>query len=151
MSVRVELVGASVTTELRRAVLRPAWAPGSTMPGDADPAALHVAALGEDDAVLGGCVLFPARCPHHPDVADSWQLRGMATADGHRGAGVGAAVLAGAVEVIRDRGAGLLWCKARVTAAEFYAAHGFAIDGADYLEPETGVDHRDMSRSIAPT
>ena len=118
------------------------------MPGDDDPRAIHPAAFGDDGSVIGAVVLFPNRCPHHPGTEDAWQLRGMATAEGHRGEGVGAAVVGRAVELVRDRGATLLWCKARVTAAAFYAAHGFAVDTADYIEPETGVLHRDMSRRV---
>lgn len=154
MSVRVVVVDAATTTGLRRAVLRPSWAPGTVMPGDADPDALHLAAFGPDGAdgtdgaVIGTCVLFAARCPHHPDVEGAWQLRGMATAEWHRSEGVGAAVVGRAVELVRDRAATLLWCKARVTAQPFYAAHGFVVDTDEYVEPQTGLPHRDMSRAV---
>ena len=117
------------------------------MHGDSDPAAVHVAAL-EGDAVLGACLLLPNAGPHHPDEPAAWQLRGMATDASRRGQGIGAAVLDGAVAEIRRRGGRLLWCKARVTAMPFYAAHGFALDSAEYIEPETGLLHRDMSRTV---
>ncbi len=145
---RVELVDAGVTTELRRSVLRPRWATGTPMSGDDDPQALHVAALDDRGAAIGACVLFAATCPHHPDVVPAWQLRGMATADGQRGRGVGAAVLGAALDAIGERGAQLIWCKARVPALRFYAAHGFAVDSDEYLDPETQVAHRDLSRLL---
>lgn len=142
---RVELVTGSVTSELRRAVLRPAWVPGTAMPGDDDPDALHVAAVGSG-TVIGTAVLFERPCPHHPDVPHAWQLRGMATAPARQGQGVGGLVLEGAIDIVRQRRGALLWCKARVSAFGFYSAHGFVPDSEEYVEPETGLPHRDMSR-----
>lgn len=143
-----ELVDPGVTSALRRAVLRPGWTSDRRMPGDDDPNALHIAALDDFRAPVGACVLVPGRCPSHPDIEHAWQLRGMATAEGHRGEGIGAAVVTHAIAVLDDRGAQLLWCKARVSAANFYARLGFDVDTEDYIEPETGLPHRDMSRRL---
>lgn len=118
------------------------------MHGDADPDAVHIAAL-DEDRVVGACVLLAQRCPHHPDVGEAWQLRGMATAEDHRGEGIGSVVLAEAVAAVRRCGGTLLWCKARVTAADFYARHGFVVDSEDYVEPETRLGHRDMSLPLS--
>lgn len=145
---RTAEVDASVTTELRRAVLRPMRPPGWVMPGDDQPDAVHVAVFDEDGTVIGACVVFADPCPHHPDAPAPWHLRGMATDAQKRGLGVGALVLAAAIDAVRRRDGSLLWCKARVTAAGFYAAHGFHVDGDDYVEPHTGLPHRDMSRAV---
>ena len=146
MSIRVELVDPARTTELRRAVLRPQWDVGTPMPGDDLPDALHVAAL-DGATVLGACVLRPADYPHR-DEPDAWQLRGMATAEGRRSSGIGALVVTGAVAAVTERGARLLWCKARVVAVAFYERHGFTVDTDTYVEPETGLPHRDMFRLL---
>jgi GNAT superfamily N-acetyltransferase len=143
--VRVELVDAAVTTELRRAVLRPLWAPGTSMIGDDDPHARHVAALDDDGRAIGACVLFRNPYPVRPDATDVWQLRGMATTAELRGQGVGAAVLFAAIDTVRAQGARLLWCKARLTAVPFYERSGFTADTDVYIEPVTTLPHRDMS------
>jgi GNAT superfamily N-acetyltransferase len=143
--VRIELVDAAATTELRRAVLRPNWAPGTPMNGDDDPAALHVAALDDAGRAIGACVLFPNAYPVKPGTADAWQLRGMATDTEHRSQGVGAAVLTGAIGAVRERGGRLLWCMARLTAVPFYERGGFVADTDVYIEPATSLPHRDMS------
>lgn len=143
---RVAVVDAAVTTELRRAVLRPHWAVGTPMHGDDLLDALHVAALDGDDPV-GACVLVAAPYPHR-ELPDPWQLRGMATAEGRRGQGIGALVLAGAVDAVRARGGGSIWCKARVVALGFYERHGFTVDTDVYVEPQTGLPHRDMYRVL---
>lgn len=143
---RVAVVDAAVTTELRRAVLRPQWAVGTPMHGDDLPEAVHVAALDGDEAV-GACVLVAAPYPHRA-LPDPWQLRGMATAERRRGQGIGALVLAGAVDAVRARGGRTIWCKARVAALRFYQRNGFTVDTDVYVEPQTGLPHRDMYRAL---
>ncbi len=112
------------------------------MHGDDLPDAVHVAAL-EDGSAVGACVLQPAGYPHRAEPG-SWQLRGMATADGRRGSGIGALVIGGAVDVVTGRGGQFLWCKARAVAIAFYERNGFVVDTSEYVEPETGLPHRDM-------
>ncbi|HEY2166382.1 MAG TPA: GNAT family N-acetyltransferase [Jatrophihabitantaceae bacterium] len=142
----VRVVPGVVTRELRRQVLRPSWPVGSAMHGDDDPAAVHIAAQDEDGTTIGACLLLDRPYPGRPERAGAWQLRGMATADGRRGQGVGAAVLAGALAELRARGATLLWCEARVSAVDFYAQHGFTADSDVYPHSETGIAHRLMYR-----
>jgi GNAT superfamily N-acetyltransferase len=145
--VRILAVPAATTRELRRAVLRPQWEPGRPMAGDDDPAAVHVAALDGAD-VLGACVLLPRAYPPHPERPGSWQLRGMAVAPARQRAGVGGRLLAGALALVRERGAALVWCDARVTAAPFYRRHGFAGEGPEFRHAETGLPHLRMWRDL---
>jgi predicted GNAT family N-acyltransferase len=58
----------------------------------------------------------------------------MATAFDQRGRGVGAAVLRGAEDYVIGAGGTLLWCHARETAAGFYTAHGWQIEGERFVE-----------------
>lgn len=146
--VRTAVVDAATTTELRRSVLRPTWPAGATMHGDDDPAAVHVAAF-DDDQVVGACVLLPAAFPLAPHEPHAWQLRGMATAEGRRGEGIGAAVLTAAEQCVRIRGGRLLWCQARDTAIEFYARHGFTGHGDHFAHAETGIMHQLMCRELS--
>lgn len=146
--VRTAVVTAALTAELRRAVLRPSWPVGARMHGDDDPAAVHIAALDEDGGVVGACVLLPAHYPPRPDAPGTWQLRGMATAAGRRGQGIGAAVLGEAERLARTSGVRLLWCQARDTAIAFYARHGFVPEGERFTHAETGIMHQLMHREL---
>ena len=144
----VGAVSGAVTRELRRQVLRPSWPPGSAMHGDDDPAAVHIAAMEDDGVVVGACLLLERRYPNRPDGPGCWQLRGMATADGHRGHGVGAAVLGAALAELAARAATLVWCEARVSAVDFYARHGFVPDSDVYAHAETRIPHQLMYRDL---
>jgi predicted GNAT family N-acyltransferase len=148
----VHVVDGHFTRELRRQVLRPSWPVGSAMHGDDDPAAVHIAAQDEDGTTIGACLLLDRPYPARPERPGAWQLRGMATADGRRGEGIGAAVLAAALDELTARGATLVWCEARVSAVDFYARHGFRADSDVYPHGETGIPHRLMYRelSVAP-
>lgn len=142
----VGAVEPATTRELRRSVLRPEFGPDDALPGDELCGAVHVAAV-EDDVVLGTCFVYPEPCPWLPAVGDAWRLRQMATDPRHRGRGVGAAVLAGAIDVVRARGASLIWCHARESAAPFYARHGFRVHGERFVEH--GLPHRRMWRELS--
>ena len=147
---RVAVVDAAVTTELRRAVLRPSWAVGTPMAGDDDRAAVHVA--GFDGAqVVAAAVLFPRAYPLRPHVPAAWQLRGMATAADRQGQGMGGAVLHGALDELVGRGARLVWCEARISAQRFYERHGFRAEGEQFVTPQSGLPHFFMWRELSGT
>lgn len=143
---RIAFVDAAATRPLRRAVLRPTWSLAAPMHGDENDDAVHLGAFDDDDALVGTCVLLPRPYPLRPDETPAWQLRGMATADGSRGRGIGTQVLAAVVAEVARRGGRLVWCEARTSAVAFYLQHGFAIDGAEYLHAESGTPHRYMWR-----
>jgi GNAT superfamily N-acetyltransferase len=147
---RVGVVDGSVTTELRRSVLRPHWPVGSVMHGDAEPEAVHIAAV-DGGAALCACVLFPRSYPLRPEVTEAWQLRGMATRPERRSQGLGAAVLATVAAELTARGAVLVWCEAREAAAEFYRRNGFVAEGERYLHSESGTPHFMMVRELCAT
>lgn len=148
MTIRIVRSDAATTRALRRAVLRPSWPADAEMHGDGDTAAVHLAAFDDDDLVAA-CLLLdrPYRlCPDQP----ARQLRGMVTAPGRRREGIGATLLAAAVDAARESGATLLWCEARTSAMRFYQRHGFNDDSDEYLHSETGIPHHLMSRRIGP-
>jgi predicted GNAT family N-acyltransferase len=152
---RVTVVDGLATRELRRAVLRPSWPIGTSMHGDDNPDAVHLAAIDDDGSVIGACLVLPRPYPFRPDDAGAWQLRGMATAPERQGHGVGGLVLGGAiVEILRRRG-GLVWCDARTTAMRFYRQHAFVPEGDEFVHSESGIPHyrmwRDLSGAGAPS
>jgi GNAT superfamily N-acetyltransferase len=149
--IRVAIVEAARTTDLRRAVLRPQWPAGTPMFGDDLTDAVHLAALdggaGWPERVVGACVLLQAPYPHRGE-AGAWQLRAMATDPTRRSQGVGALVLTAAADTVTGRGGRFLWCKARSVAVRFYERNGFVVDTPEYVEPNTGLPHHDMYRRL---
>lgn len=144
----VRVVDGASTRELRRAVLRPAWPLGSPMHGDDNPDAVHLAAHDADGRVVGACLVLPSPYPLRPDTAGAWQLRGMATAPELQRQGVGRRLIAAALEQLRHRDAGFVWCDARTSAIGFYARHGFSVEGEEFLHGESGIPHYRMWRSV---
>ena len=70
----------------------------------------------------------------------------MAVLKPWRGRGIGGAILARLIERARERGDKEVILSAQVHATAFYRAHGFAEEGAEYLE--AGIPHRDMRRRL---
>ncbi|HUY20963.1 MAG TPA: GNAT family N-acetyltransferase [Acidimicrobiales bacterium] len=145
----VELVAAAVVRPLRHAVLRPGWPDAeSAYERDDDPASAHVALrIADDDAddaddadagsptpgttgiVAVGTVL-PEAPPWEPARARAWRIRGMATRDDQRGAGLGTLVVRALLDHVGAQGGGLVWCNARVRASTLYERAGFVSRGA---------------------
>jgi len=146
---QVGVVEARLTSELRRAVLRPHWPVGTAMFGDDDAGARHIAAI-DDETVLCACVLVERPYPRRRDQLSAWQLRGMATADGLRNRGIGGLVVERAADEVTARGGRVIWCEARERAVPFYARHGFTAEADTYLNTETGLPHRFMWRELSP-
>jgi predicted GNAT family N-acyltransferase len=146
----VERLAARDTWPLRKRVLRPHQEGDAVvLPGDDDPRAAHVGARDEDGSIVGVATVIPEPCPWAPDREDAWRLRGMATAEGLRGAGIGGAVLRGAIDHVLAQGGALVWCNARIGALAFYERAGFVVAGERYVDPELGP-HVPMQRDLAP-
>lgn len=129
-------------------MLRPdGVAADAVWPGDDDPDTAHFAASAEGAGVGGGASLLRQPAPEAP-TEPAWRLRGMATAPKGRGVGVGRRVLAAVVAHVADRGGGLLWCNARLVAAEFYRGAGFTAYSEIWDEPGIGP-HIRMRRRVA--
>lgn len=157
VEVVVEKVPAAATFPLRQRVLRPHQrveelaSPLDELPGAASFAARPTVG-GE---VVGTATVAPedpprARLPAAlAPGAMRWRLRGMATAPGWRGLGVGTAVLGAVVAHVAGEGGGLLWANARLAAAAFYERAGFCRHGDVFEEPAIGP-HVVVWRLVAP-
>jgi predicted GNAT family N-acyltransferase len=145
-AVTVEEVPVDVVLPLRSAVLRDGGPAG--LPGDDDPATVHLAARTPDGGVVGVVRLAPAPCPWRPDARAPWQLRGMATDPAVRGSGAGRALVAASLALVAQRGGDLLWCDARVTAAAFYERMGLTVVTGEYDKPGIGP-HVGMLTAVA--
>lgn len=149
MSIWFGLLDPATTRELRRSVLRPNLDAGQPLPGDDLTNAVHLGAVTDDGSVLSTCFVYPDPCPWQPDRVSAWHLRQLATLPTHRGTGLGGGVLERAVELVRERGAGRLWCYAREAAATFYTRHGFQSYGGVFTDEQYRTPHRRMSRELS--
>lgn len=136
----IRRVDAATIRPLRRAILRPTRPPeASVYDQDDDETTVHLAAY-DDDRLIGCVTVFPEAVADEPRA---WRLRGMAVEADRRGSGVGAALLAAAIDAARDAGGPLLWCEARHAAEGFYAKYGFVGSGELFDVPVAGP-HRHM-------
>lgn len=133
---QVRAITAAETQPLRSAVLRPGQPPESLVyPGDDAPTTFHAGAI-IDGEIVGIATIYPEPMPLVPqaalDPASAFRLRGMATRPDLQGTGLGRAVLLRCIEHVRDAGASVLWCNARVSALGFYQRLGFETVGDEF-------------------
>jgi GNAT superfamily N-acetyltransferase len=152
---RIDRVPAADTWELRRAVLRPHQRPDEMALADDDhPLTATFAAVDERDRAIGTGRVGPD--PPPSSLGDeigggqpAWRLRGMATREDARQAGIGSAVLLRIVGHVAEHGGGLLWCNARVPAVNLYRRAGFVEHGPAWDDPAIGP-HVVMWRTVDP-
>jgi GNAT superfamily N-acetyltransferase len=136
--VDIRRVGLENTLALKQRVLRPHQTIDELARECADLADLTCFAAVEDGHVIGIATVHREAAPWAPDDAPAWRLRSMATEDGRRGGGIGAAALAAAVDHVRSQGGGLLWCNARTPAVSFYERAGFRTRGEPWVDAAIG-------------
>ena len=129
-------ISAAETIAVRWPVLRPGF-PRETASFDGDdaPGTLHFGTF-DGARLVGVASIYLVPCPEkitaQPDASPAFQLRGMATLPEVRGAGFGRALLNACVAAAQDKGATILGCNARTSAADFYAKNGWRIVGAEF-------------------
>lgn len=151
--VSVEQVDPHATVWLRQRVLRPHQTYDEVLAETDVPDLFAIGALVERSLV--SCVVaHPDPFPVDGALPESaapegavWRLRGMATDPAQQGNGHGTAVLARALDELRLRGAGMVWCNARVPAEGLYRQAGFVTVGEPWDDPDIGPDVR-MWRSL---
>lgn len=79
----------------------------------------------------------------HPQNLDGfegrgYQLRGMATADGYKGQGIGSQLVSFVLTHLRQLKVNYVWCNARKVAVAFYAQLGFEIISLEFEVPGIG-------------
>ncbi len=140
---RIVEVAPAATYALRRDVLRDGRDDVEiTFDGDEEWETVHLAAVDDDEALVGIATFLERECPARPGVHPARQLRGMAVAADRRGEGLGAALLAAGVERCRTDGAAVLWAHARLTAVPWYETHGLPAEGEGYVYGVMDLPHR---------
>lgn len=130
MKFETRIIQAAETIDLRHRVLWPDMPRGHVvLPQDGD--ATHFGAF--LDRVLGGVGSFFKQ-------GTAYQLRKLAVAHEFQGCGVASVLLGHAIEYLQTQGCNLIWCDARLSAADFYRKNGFVIEaevfqkqGLDYV------------------
>jgi predicted GNAT family N-acyltransferase len=141
---RIERVEARLTWDLRQAVLRPHQTiDHMALADDDEPSTGSFAAITADGDIVGSVRVAPASPPfsvdtYAPPDTPTWRLRGMATREDVRNAGIGSALLGRTVQHVSDHGGGLLWCNARVPAMNLYRRGGFVEHGDMWEDPDIG-------------
>lgn len=100
-----------------------------------DEACVHAIAEDSRGHAIGTARLLPEGSIGRMAVLPAW-----------RGKGVGGALLAAMLAAARARGDRKVTLHAQTHACRFYAAHGFAREGAEFLE--AGIPHVAMGREI---
>jgi len=134
---------------LRHAVLR-SGRPLETarFANDEAPGTRHLGAY-RDGKLLAVASLYIEEMPNRPGVSAT-QIRGVATSPEARGTGLGVALMNVAREYAREKGAQILWCNARGSAAAFYRKLGYSIVGDEFEIPDVGPHFR-MMLELGPT
>jgi len=100
-----------------------------------DAQCLHAVAYDENGISLGTGRLLP-----------DGHVGRMAVKKNARSLGVGGSLLNALVELARVRGDKRVMLNAQASAEAFYAAHGFARDGAEFME--AGIAHISMAKDL---
>ncbi len=137
----VQSVPLETILPLRTKVLRPHLSAGEVAiwEGDRAERTRHWALLDEDAEVLGCATFLVAPAPFAPE-REALRLRGMVTAPGRRGEGVGTHLLEVAMSSMAITHAPIrtLWCNARQGAIAFYEKLGFEQRGDLFEVAEIG-------------
>lgn len=139
---QVRSITAAETVPVRWPILRAGLPRESAVfPGDEAPATRHLGAW-QEERLVGVVTIYPAPLPERAEATGAWQLRGMAVLPELQRSGVGVALVRACLDQVREEGGALLWCNARVPAAEFYRRQGFEIIGAEFEIPTAGPHFR---------
>lgn len=146
-------VAADRTLDVRRRVLRPGRTVAETrFDGEDAPEVTWVGGVrpgtgDEPGEVVGSAGVYPEP---DPGGRPGWRIRGMATDETVRGIGVGAFILDGVLDHVREGGGGLVWANVRLAAREFYASRGFVAVTDVFDIPDVGPHVRMETTLPAP-
>lgn len=99
--------------------------------------------------VGGDLVATSTWIPRPLDGVPAVQLRGMATANGLQGRGIGGTLVEAGCARAATTDAELVWARARDAALAFYMRHGFVVRGDGFVDDVTGLPHHLVVRPIA--
>lgn len=147
MTDRVTAVRLDDITALRVEVLRQGTpVTHCDYPEDSLPDAVHLA-IARDGDVVATSTWFDKECPECVGVS-AVQLKGMAVRESMQGEGLGARLIDAGIALAVERGAELVWARARDSALGFYARCGFRTVGEGFIDGPTAMPHHIVVREI---
>lgn len=125
------------------------------LPSDDPLSSVCFAAFSDDEEVVGTSQVMLEDPPFGAtdigvEITPAWRLRGMATREDLRGAGLGTALLDRVIDYVAGQGAAVLWCNARLAAVNLYLRAGLRTYGDPWQERNIGP-HIVMWRPVAGT
>lgn len=143
----VERVTLDDIHELRVRVLRKGTpATHANYPEDQYDDVVHLA-IRVDGDVVATSTWFSKECPELPGQS-AVQLKGMAVDDSLQTTGFGRALIDAGISLAKERGATLVWARARDTAVGFYEKCGFTVIGEGFIDEPTAMPHHIVVRTI---
>ena len=108
--------------------------------------AVHLGIV-RDGHVVATSTWFTKQCPMVDDVT-ALQLKGMAVSENLQGEGLGELLIAAGIEIAKERGASLVWARARDAALGFYIKCQFVAMGDGFIDEPTGMPHHIVVRRL---
>lgn len=143
----VERVTLDDIHELRVRVLRKGTpATHANYPEDQYDDVVHLA-IRVDGDVVATSTWFSKECPELPGQS-AVQLKGMAVDDSLQTTGFGRALIDAGISLAKERGATLVWARARDSAVGFYEKCGFSVIGDGFIDEPTAMPHHILVRTI---
>ena len=100
-----------------------------------------------DGEVVATSSWFSKQCPLD-EPAQALQLKGMAVSENLHGQGLGEQLISAGVALAKDRGASLVWARARDSALGFYERCDFGAAGDGFIDEPTGMPHHIVIRHL---
>ncbi len=146
MTLRIELITAPATHDLRRRVLRQGTPTQDvTYAQDDLPGTVHSGAFDDSGTLVGVATWAPEAWPAEPGTR-AVRLRGMAVEPSLQGAGVGAGLIVAGLELAWTLGAEVVWATARDAVLGFYERCGFTVVGEGFVDGPTALPHHAVIR-----
>lgn len=90
---------------------------------------------------------FMKQCPLRVGEA-AMQLKGMAVRESLHGEGLGALLIERGMRLAQERGAQIVWARARNSAMGFYKRCDFDVAGDEFIDEPTGMPHHIVVRTV---
>lgn len=108
-------------------------------PEDSYEDVVHLGIIRNGDTIATS-TWFMKECPMRPGE-QALQLKGMAVRESLHGEGLGAQLIERGLELAKERGAQIVWARARNSAMGFYERCGFIKTGDEFIDEPTGMPH----------
>lgn len=100
-----------------------------------------------EGVVVATSTWFSKQCPQTPGES-AIQLKGMAVDTRLQGEGLGALLIRAGVELAIERGAQVVWARARDSAMGFYEQCSFTSVGEQFIDGPTAMPHHIVIRRL---